>query len=157
MKIKEMIKNSVTVMAKMSDGCLMEFVTSTLPLIIEGAENYPTQMLILSKKADTCTVVDSDLSIELTDLMARGSDEFYVFDAKHGVVIPVVGDKPMGGSILHILKTIEKTSEEHLPETITVMNGSKPKDTSPLEDFSSEQLEKAFDFLDLMERILQHD
>ena len=153
MKIKEMIKNSVTVMAKMSDDCLMDFITTALPLIIEGAEDYPTQMLILSKKADTCTVVDSDLSVEFIDLLARGSDEFYVFDAKHGVVIPVVGDEPMGESILHILKTIEKTNEEYLPETITVMNGSKPKDTSPLEDFSSQQLEKAFDFLDLIERM----
>lgn len=167
MKIKEMVSNSVVLMATMSDDCLIDFVTEILPLIIEDAEKFPTQMLMVSRKADTCTVVAPDLGVELIDLLARGSDEFYVFDAKHGAVVPVVGGIPSGGTILSILKTVEDSPLAALMKEIKVT--SKPAKDEPAEepepaeketaepDMSPEQLETAFEFLELMERILSHD
>lgn len=161
MKISKMLKESFSLMSKMSDTCLEKFLTYVLPMMLRNSKDHPVHMVMVNdyscsvfNTADDANTIDGIVAMRL---VRSEHSEFYIFDAKHGAVIPVVGDKPMGGSILHILKTIEETSEKHLPETITAMNGSKPKNTSPLEDLSSEQLEKAFKFLELMERMLQHD
>lgn len=157
MKIKKLIKELLPVIDTMSEECAEYFLSETLPIILDGAEHFSVMMLTTNESAASCGLICSDMELEIIDAVILASEKFYVLDVNKGGVIPVVGEKPMGGTVLAILDNTEKAKDKECPEEIRIRNGSKSKNTSPLEDLSSEQLEKAFEFLELMERMLSHD